>query len=46
VIERHGMKLFRRFTDHEVLLLKQVKALTDEGFLVSRAAEKVRQEAA
>jgi DNA-binding transcriptional MerR regulator len=46
VIERHGTKLFRRFTDHEVRLLKRVKALTDEGFLVSRAADKVRQEAA
>jgi hypothetical protein len=46
VTERHGTKLFRRFTDHEVRVLKRVKALTDEGFLVSRAAEKVRQEAA
>ncbi|MFZ5862605.1 MAG: MerR family transcriptional regulator [Nitrospirota bacterium] len=46
VSERHGVKLFRRFTDHDVRILKRVKALTDEGFLVSRAAEKVRQEAA
>jgi DNA-binding transcriptional MerR regulator len=44
--ERHGTKLFRRFSDHEVRVLRRVKALTDEGFLVSRAAEKVRQEAA
>ena len=35
-----------KVTEHEVRVLKRVKALTDEGFLVSRAAEKVRQEAA
>lgn len=44
--ERHGTKLFRRFTEHDVRILKRVKAMTDEGFLVSRAAEKIRQDAA
>lgn len=44
--ERHGTKQFRRFTDHDLKLLKRIKAMTDEGFLVSRAAEKIRQEAA
>lgn len=44
--ERHGTKQFRRFTEHDVRILKRVKAMTDEGFLVSRAAEKIRQDAA
>ena len=46
VTERHGAKQFRRFTEHDVRILKRVKAMTDEGFLVSRAAEKIRQDAA
>jgi len=44
--EQHGTKFFRRFSDHDLRLLKRVKAMTDEGFLVSRAAEKVKGEAA
>jgi hypothetical protein len=46
VTERHGTKQFRRFTEQDVRVLKRVKAMTDEGFLVSRAAEKIRQDAA
>jgi DNA-binding transcriptional MerR regulator len=46
VIERHGTKQFRRFTEQDVRILKRVKAMTDEGFLVSRAAEKIKQDAA
>jgi len=42
--ERHGMKIFRRFSEQDVRVLKRVKAMTDEGFLVSRAAEKIRGE--
>jgi DNA-binding transcriptional MerR regulator len=42
--EMHGSKRFRRFTDQDVLILKRIKLLTDEGFLVSRAIEKVRRE--
>ncbi|MFQ5543077.1 MAG: MerR family transcriptional regulator [Nitrospiria bacterium] len=44
VSEQHGMKIRRKFNDEDLLFLKAVKALTDEGFLVSRAAEKVRKE--
>ena len=44
--ERHGTKIFRRFSEQDVRVLKRVKAMTDEGFLVSRAAEKIRGEAA
>lgn len=46
VAERHGAKQFRRFSEQDVRILKRVKAMTDEGFLVSRAAEKIRQGAA
>lgn len=44
VAERHGTKSFRRFTEQDIRILKRIKAMTDEGFLVSRAAEKVRGE--
>lgn len=46
ISERHGTKRFRRFTDQDLRVLQRVKDMTDEGFLVSRAAEKIRQEAA
>ena len=46
ISERHGTKIFRRFSEQYVRVLKRVKAMTDEGFLVSRAAEKIRGEAA
>lgn len=41
--ERHGAKIHRKFSEVDLLILKKVKKLTDEGFLVSRAAEKVRR---
>jgi len=45
ILEPHGKKLFRRFTRQDIQILKRVKDLTDEGFLVSKAAEKVRAQA-
>ena len=42
-LERHGAKLFKKFSQKDLELLQQVKGLTDEGVLVSRAADKVRQ---
>ena len=42
--EPHGQKLFKRFTLNDIEILKEVKALTDVGFLVSRALEKVRKD--
>jgi DNA-binding transcriptional MerR regulator len=43
-LEPHGLKFFKRFNENDIEILKQVKLLTDEGFLVSRALEKVRKE--
>ena len=42
-LERHGAKVFKKFNQKDVELLQRVKGLTDEGVLVSRAADKVRQ---
>jgi len=41
-MEPHGSKVFKKFTEEDVRILKEVKILTDEGVLVSRAAQKVR----
>jgi len=41
--EPHGIKLFKRFNIEKLEILTEVKTLTDEGFLVSRAAQKVKQ---
>ncbi len=43
-LEQHGLKFFKRFNESDIEILKQVKLLTDEGFLVSRALDKVRRE--
>lgn len=43
-LEQHGLKSFKRFTEQDIEVLKQVKLLTDEGFLVSRALEKVKKD--
>ena len=43
MLERHGAKVFKKFSQKDVELLQRVKDLTDEGVLVSRAADKVRQ---
>lgn len=42
IMEPHGSKVFKKFTAKDVRILKEVKSLTDEGVLVSRAAQKVR----
>ncbi len=42
IMEPHGSKVFKKFTAEDVRILKEVKSLTDEGVLVSRAAQKVR----
>lgn len=43
MLEPHGQKIFKRFTDQDLHFLKEVKALTDQGFIVSKAAQKVRE---
>lgn len=43
ITEQRGAKAFKRFTEEDLWVLKQVKELTDEGFLVSRAIEKLRR---
>jgi len=43
MLEPHGQKIFKRFTDHDLHFLKEVKTLTDQGFIVSKAAQKVRE---
>jgi DNA-binding transcriptional MerR regulator len=42
ILEPHGRKIFKKFTDDDLNFLREVKSLTDEGFLVSKAAQKVR----
>jgi len=43
-LEQHGLKFFKKFTEQDVEILKQVKLLTDEGFMVSRALEKLKRD--
>jgi hypothetical protein len=43
-LERHGAKLFRRFSRHDVAILQRIKKLIDEGVVVSRASERVHRE--
>ncbi len=43
ILEPHGKKIFKRFTDDDLDFLREVKALTDEGFIVSKAAQKIRE---
>lgn len=43
ILEPHGKKVFKKFTDEDFYFLREVKTLTDEGFLVSKAAQKVRE---
>ncbi|MFQ5950154.1 MAG: MerR family transcriptional regulator [Nitrospiria bacterium] len=42
-IDQRGAKTFKRFTEDDLWILKQVKELTDEGFLVSRAVVKLKR---
>lgn len=39
--QTRGSKILNRYTDDDIETLKKVKKLTDEGFFVSKAAEKV-----
>ena len=41
-LERHGAKVFKKFSLKDVEILQRVKDLTNEGVLVSRAAQRVR----
>ena len=43
-LEQHGLKSFKRFSDRDIDILMKVKSLTDEGFMVSRALEKVKRD--
>ena len=43
-LEQHGLKSFKRFSDRDIDILMKVKLLTDEGFMVSRALEKVKRD--
>ncbi|MEW6325633.1 MAG: MerR family transcriptional regulator [Nitrospirota bacterium] len=43
-LERHGAKLFRRFSRQDMHVLQRIKQLTDEGVVVSRAAERIHRE--
>ncbi|MBI3621993.1 MAG: MerR family transcriptional regulator [Nitrospirae bacterium] len=45
-LERHGAKLFRRFSRLDITVLQRIKQLIDEGVVVSRAAERVHREMA
>ena len=43
IVDQRGAKTFKRFRPGDVWILQHVKELTDEGFLVSRAVEKVKK---
>ena len=40
--ELHGSKIFHRYTGRDLDLLKAVRKLTQEGYRVSKAAEKIK----
>lgn len=42
--DQRGAKIFKKYTDGDLWILRRVKELTDEGFMVSRALEKIRRE--
>jgi DNA-binding transcriptional MerR regulator len=42
--DHRGAKTFKRYTDQDLWILRRIKELTDEGFLVSRALEKLKRE--
>ncbi len=39
--ETFGDRQFRRYTERDIRVLREVKRLVDEGYVLSRAAEKV-----
>ncbi|HTN42417.1 MAG TPA: MerR family transcriptional regulator [Nitrospiria bacterium] len=40
--ELHGTRIFYRYTDRDLELLQAVQKLTEQGYLVSKAAEKIK----
>ncbi|MBI3595995.1 MAG: MerR family transcriptional regulator [Nitrospirae bacterium] len=40
--ELHGSRIFYRYTDRDLELLQAVQKLTEQGYLVSKAAEKIK----
>lgn len=41
--QMHGAKVFNRYTDEDIEMLKKVKGMIEEGFFVSKAAEKIHK---
>lgn len=41
--QMHGAKIFNRYTDEDIETLKKVKGMIEEGFFVSKAAEKIHK---
>ena len=41
--QMHGAKVFNRYTDEDIETLKKVKGMIEEGFFVSKAAEKIHK---
>lgn len=41
--QMHGAKVFNRYTDEDIETLKKVKKLIEEGFFVSKAAERIHK---
>ena len=41
--QMHGAKVFNRYTDEDIETLNKVKKLIEEGFFVSKAAEKIHK---
>ena len=44
VIETRGAKNFKKFTEHHISILKEIKRLSDEGFMVHRALGRLKKE--
>lgn len=43
IVDQRGAKTFKRFCEDDLWILQHVKELTDEGFMVSRAVEKIKK---
>ncbi len=41
--QMHGAKVFNRYTDEDIETLRKVKKLIEEGFFVSKAAERIHK---
>ena len=44
MVYHRGARAFKRFSESDLWILQQIKELTDEGFLVKRALEKLLRE--